>query len=65
LPLPNAGIAAVAAQKALELRPTYSDAWNNFAAAWNAQGKWDEGIRAGDEAVRSEPHNRLAINNLA
>jgi tetratricopeptide (TPR) repeat protein len=54
-----------AAQKALELRPTYSDAWNNIAAAWNAQGKWDEGIRAGEEAVRLNPGSQLAKNNLA
>jgi protein O-mannosyl-transferase len=54
-----------AAQKALALRPTYSDAWNNIAAAWNAQGKWDEGIRAGEEAVRLNPENQLARNNLA
>jgi tetratricopeptide (TPR) repeat protein len=59
------GECIAAAQKALELRPTYSEAWNNIAAAWNAQGKWDDGIHAGQEAVRLNPHNQLAINNLA
>ena len=54
-----------AAQKALALRPDYSEAWNNIAAAWNSLGKWDEGIRAGEEAVRLNPDSQLAKNNLA
>jgi tetratricopeptide (TPR) repeat protein len=54
-----------AAQKALELRPGYWEAWNNIAAAWNAQSKWDEGVHAAEEAVRLNPGNQLAANNLA
>ncbi len=53
------------AQKALELRPGYWQAWNNIAAGWNAQSNWNEGIRAADEAVRLNPNNQLAKNNLA
>ncbi len=54
-----------AAREALRLRPGYSDAWNNIAAAYNSQSKWDEGIQAAAEAVRLRPDNQLAKNNLA
>ena len=54
-----------AAKKALELRPSYSEAWNNIAAAWNAQRNWNEGIQAAEQAVRLNPNNQLAKNNLA
>ena len=54
-----------AAGKALELRPGYADAWNNIAAAYNAQSMWDQGIQAGEKAVQLDPHNQLAKNNLA
>ena len=53
------------ARKALELRPAYSDAWNNIAAAYNAQSMWDEGIQAGERAVQLNPNSQLAKNNLA
>ncbi|HEY3738537.1 MAG TPA: tetratricopeptide repeat protein [Bryobacteraceae bacterium] len=53
------------AKQALALRPGYSDAWNNICAAWNALGGWQEGARAGEEAVRLNPNSQLAKNNLA
>ena len=54
-----------AAQEALKVRPDYSEAWNNIAAAYNSESKWDEGISAAVEAVRLNPTNQLAKNNLA
>jgi tetratricopeptide (TPR) repeat protein len=54
-----------AARKALELRPGFADAWNNIAAAYNAQSMWDEGISASEKSVQLDPHNQLAKNNLA
>ncbi len=54
-----------AAREALKLRPDYSDAWNNIAAAYNSESKWDEGISAAAQAVRLRPDNQLARNNLA
>jgi protein O-mannosyl-transferase len=53
-----------AARKALALRPGFADAWNNIAAAYNAQSRWDEGIQAGGKAVQLDPKNQLAKNNL-
>jgi tetratricopeptide (TPR) repeat protein len=53
-----------AAQKALELRPDYAEAYNNISAAYNSMGKWDEGIQAAAEAVRIKPDYQLAKNNM-
>ncbi len=52
------------AQKALQLRPNFPEAYNNIAAANNAMGRWDEGIRAANEALRLNPNYVLARNNL-
>ncbi len=54
-----------ASARALELRPGYSDAWNNIAAAYNAEAKWEDGIQAGEKAVQFDPNSQLAKNNLA
>jgi Flp pilus assembly protein TadD len=54
-----------AARKALELRPNYSEAWNNIAAASNAMSRWNDGVQAAEQAVRLNPENQLAKNNLA
>jgi tetratricopeptide (TPR) repeat protein len=55
----------LAAREALKLRPDYSEAWNNIAAAYNSESKWEEGISAALQAVRLKPENQLAKNNLA
>jgi tetratricopeptide (TPR) repeat protein len=54
-----------AARQALQLRPDYSEAWNNIAAAYNSESKWDEGISAARQAIRLRPDFQLAKNNLA
>ena len=54
-----------AAQLALEKRPDYDAALNNICAANNALGQWDSAIAAGERAVRLNPANQLAKNNLA
>jgi tetratricopeptide (TPR) repeat protein len=53
-----------AAREALKLRPNYSEAWNNIAAAFNSESKWDEAIQAGQQAVLFNPESQLARNNL-
>lgn len=54
-----------AAEKALQLRPNYAEAYNNIAAGYNALKMWDKGIAAAREAVRLKPDWELARNNLA
>ena len=54
----------LAAMKALKLRADYPEAYNNIAAANNAMGRWDEGIRNAREALKLDPKNTLARNNL-
>lgn len=52
------------ARAALKLRPTYPEAYNNIAAAYEAMHKWDEAIAAAKEAIRLKPDFQLAKNNL-
>ena len=54
-----------AAQKALQLRPAYAEAYNNIASAYAALARWDDAIRAAREAIRLKPDFQLAKNNLA
>lgn len=53
-----------AAHAALSLRPSYSEAWNNIGAAYNAMARFDEGARACTESLRLNPDNKFAQNNL-
>jgi tetratricopeptide (TPR) repeat protein len=52
------------AQRALALRPSYAEAWNNIAAGHNALREWDQGIAACEEALRINPSLQIARNNL-
>jgi Flp pilus assembly protein TadD len=53
-----------AAEKALELRPGYAQAWNNIGAACNDLGQFEKATRACEEALRLKPDFELARNNL-
>ena len=52
------------ARRAIALRPTYAEAWNNVAAGHNALREWAQGIAAGGEALRLNPSLQIARNNL-
>jgi len=54
-----------AALEALKLKPDYGPAYINICAAYNALKQWDRAIEAGEKAVRLNPNNQLAKNNLA
>jgi len=53
-----------AARMALKLKPDLGEAYNNICAAENKLGNFEEGKKAGEEAVRLQPNNQLAIGNL-
>jgi tetratricopeptide (TPR) repeat protein len=42
----------VAYDEAIRLNPNYAAAWYNKGRALDAQGKYDEAIKAYDEAIR-------------
>jgi hypothetical protein len=46
------------------MRPLYAEAWNNVAAAHNALREWDQGIAAGEEALKINPSLQIARNNV-
>jgi protein O-mannosyl-transferase len=54
-----------AAQKALQLKPDYAEAYNNIAAAYQSLHQWDQAIAAAQQALRIKPDFQLAKNNLA
>ena len=51
-------------QTAIELRPSFAEAYNNAAAAYFAMQQWDEGIQAAREALRLKPDYQDARSNL-
>ena len=53
-----------AAQKALDLRPGYAEAYDNMAAAYLSLKRWDEGIEAARLAIQSKPNDATAKSNL-
>jgi len=53
-----------AAQKAIQLRPDYSAAYNNAGAAYLSLGRLDEAIEAVKKALQIDPDNKIAHANL-
>jgi hypothetical protein len=54
-----------AAQRAIELKPDFAEAFNNIAAAHLALSEWDEAIAGARAAIRIKPDFQIAKNNLA
>ncbi|HET9099892.1 MAG TPA: tetratricopeptide repeat protein [Acidobacteriaceae bacterium] len=53
------------AERALKLRPSYAEAYNNIAASYSAMHQWNPAIAAAQKAVSLKPDFQLAKNNLA
>ena len=50
-------------EKACELDPTYAQAWNNLAIAYEHEGKFDEARQAYEKALTLDPKNLLIRQN--
>lgn len=50
-------------EKAVELDPTYSAAWNNLGIAYEQQGKFAEALKAYDKATKADPKNNYIRQN--
>lgn len=53
-----------AAQKALQLKPDFAEAWNNICSANNALNRFEKGAAACEQALKLKPDYALAKNNL-
>jgi Flp pilus assembly protein TadD len=50
-------------ERAVELDPTYAEAWNNLAIAYEHSGKFDEARKAYETAIKLDPKNTLIRQN--
>ena len=50
-------------QKAVEIDPTYSAAWNNLAIAYEHQGNFTEAQKAYEKALELDPNNSQVRQN--
>jgi len=55
--------AAYRFEKAVELDPTYPEAWNNLAIAYEQQGNFTDANKAYTKAVELDPGNALIRQN--
>jgi Flp pilus assembly protein TadD len=51
-------------QRATELDPTYAQAFNNLAIAWEHEGDLQKAREAYEKALRLEPNNALIKQNF-
>lgn len=50
-------------QRAVEIDPTYSAAWNNLGVAYEHDGQFDKAREAYEEAVELDPNNLMIQQN--
>ena len=50
-------------ERAVELDPTYAEAWNNLAIAYEQAGRFDEARKAYETAIKLDPKNMLIRQN--
>lgn len=49
--------------KAVELDPTYAQAWNNLAVGYEQQGNFTEAEKAYEKALKLDPKNQMIQQN--
>lgn len=52
-------------QKASQIDPTYSAAWNNLAIGFEQLGRFDDARKAYETALEADPANTFILNNYA
>ena len=50
-------------ERAVELDPSYAEAWNNLAIAYEQAGRFDDARKAYETAVKLDPKNQLIQQN--
>ena len=50
-------------ERAVELDPTYAEAWNNLAIAYEQAGRFDDARKAYETAVKLDPKNSMIQQN--
>jgi Flp pilus assembly protein TadD len=50
-------------ERAVQLDPTYAEAWNNLAIAYEQAGKFDDARKAYETAIKLDPKNMLIRQN--
>jgi Flp pilus assembly protein TadD len=50
-------------ERAVQLDPTYAEAWNNLAIAYEQAGRFDEARKAYETAIKLDPKNMLIQQN--
>jgi Flp pilus assembly protein TadD len=50
-------------ERAVQLDPTYAEAWNNLAIAYEHSGKFEEARKAYETAIKLDPKNTMIRQN--
>ena len=50
-------------ERAVQLDPTYAEAWNNLAIAYEQSGRFDDARKAYETAIKLDPKNMLIRQN--
>ena len=50
-------------ERAVQLDPTYAEAWNNLAIAYEHAGRFDDARKAYETAIKLDPKNMLIRQN--
>ncbi len=50
-------------ERAVELDPSYAEAWNNLAIAYEQAGRFDDARKAYETAIKLDPKNMLIRQN--
>lgn len=50
-------------ERAVQLDPTYAEAWNNLAVAYEQAGRFDDARKAYETAIKLDPKNMMIRQN--